>query len=95
MAKVVLEFVFKNHKRSQEFFFGLKKGDNGFSIKDCDSSRTYDAIYNTYTNNLSIYEDGCGKTHFFRCGMKAALTKYFDFSNIFSIFVQKVSLVTI
>ena len=55
MAKVVLEFVFKNHKRSQEFFFGLKKGDNGFSIKDCGSSRTYDAIYNTYTNNLSIY----------------------------------------
>ena len=47
MAKVVLEFVFKNHKRSQEFFFGLKKGDNGFSIKDCGSSRTYDAIYNT------------------------------------------------
>ena len=43
----------------------------------------------------AIYEDGCGKTHFFRCGMKAALTKYFDFSNIFSIFVQKVSLVTI
>lgn len=40
MAKVVLEFVFKNHKRSQEFFFGLKKGDNGFSIKDCGSSRT-------------------------------------------------------
>lgn len=39
--------------------------------------------------------NGCGKTHFFRCGMKAALTKYFDFSNIFSIFVQKVSLVTI
>lgn len=35
MAKVVLEFVFRNHKRSQEFFFGLKKGDNGFSIKDC------------------------------------------------------------
>ena len=55
MAKVVLEFVFKNHKRSQEFCFGLKKGDNGFSIKDCGSSRTYDAIYNTYTNNLSIY----------------------------------------
>ena len=55
MAKVVLEFVFKNYKRSQEFFFGLKKGDNGFSIKDCGSSRTYDAIYNTYTNNLSIY----------------------------------------
>ena len=55
MAKVVLEFVFKNHKRSQEFFFGLKKGGNGFSIKDCGSSRTYDAIYNTYTNNLSIY----------------------------------------
>lgn len=55
MAKVVLEFVFKNHKRSQEFFFGLKKGDNGFSIKDCGNSRTYDAIYNTYTNNLSIY----------------------------------------
>ena len=27
MAKVVLEFVFRNHKRSQEFFFGLKKGD--------------------------------------------------------------------
>ena len=22
-----------------------------------------------------FYEDGCGKTHFFRCGMKAALTK--------------------
>ena len=43
----------------------------------------------------AVYEDGCGKTHFFRCGMKAALTKYFDFSNIFSIFVQKVSLVTI
>ena len=55
MAKVVLEFVFRNHKRSQEFFFGLKKGDNGFSIKDCSNSRTYDAIYNTYTNNLSIY----------------------------------------
>lgn len=55
MAKVVLEFIFKGHKRCQEFFFGLKKGDNGFSIKDCDSSRIYDAIYNTYTNNLSIY----------------------------------------
>ena len=55
MAGVVLEFVFRNHRGSQEFFFGVKKGDNGFSIKDCGSSRTYDAIYNTYTNNLSIY----------------------------------------
>ena len=54
MAKVVLEFIFKGHKRCQEFFFGLKKGDNGFSIKDCDRSRTYDANYNTYTNNLTI-----------------------------------------
>ena len=52
---VKLEFIFRNHKRTQEFFFGLKKGNNGFSIKDNSSSRIYDAIYNTETNVLSFY----------------------------------------
>ena len=47
MAKVVLEFVFRNHKRTQEFLCGLRKGDNGFSLRDCSSS--------TYTKNLAIY----------------------------------------
>lgn len=50
-----LHFVFRNHKRTQEFFLGLKKGNNGFSIKDNSSSRIYDAIYNTETKVLSIY----------------------------------------
>lgn len=55
MNNVVLEFVFRNHKRTQEFLCGLRKGDNGFSLRDCSSSRVYDAIYNTYTKNLTIY----------------------------------------
>lgn len=55
MNKVVLEFVFRNNKRTQEFLCGLRKGDNGFSLRDCSSSRVYDAIYNTYTKNLAIY----------------------------------------
>lgn len=52
---VKLHYVFRNHKRTQEFFYGIKKGNNGFSIKDNSSSRIYDAIYNSITKELLIY----------------------------------------
>jgi len=47
-----IEFVFKGKKMSHEFFFGIKEGINGFSIKD-ERGVSHDCLLNG--NELCIY----------------------------------------
>jgi len=47
-----IEFTFKGKKMSHEFFFGIKEGINGFSIKD-ERGVSHDCLLNG--NELSIY----------------------------------------
>ena len=47
-----IEFIFKGKKRTHEFFFGTKSGDNGFSIKD-EKGVSHDCILNG--NEVRIY----------------------------------------
>lgn len=49
---VKIAYVFRGVERLQEFFFGLKKGDNGFSLKD-ERGIIHDCILNG--NVVKVY----------------------------------------
>lgn len=47
-----IEFIFKGKKRIHEFFYGLRKGTNGFGLKD-DNGIWHDCLYDG--NVVKVY----------------------------------------
>lgn len=57
-----IRFSFKGKPMTQEFFFGIKKGINGFGIKD-ERGRWYDCLYDSETNEVKIFYQDTDKIH--------------------------------